>query len=240
MLVKLAKKYKTDKVFPHNYMQIYERHFKKFRHKPIHLMEIGIGGYSSPNEGGESLRMWKEYFDKAQIYGIDMFNKEALQEDRIHTFQADQTEHDILQRYIGYAKGMDIIIDDGSHINKHQIGTFKALFPMLNDGGIYVIEDLETSYWPSFGGMFPLIEENSGNTMDYLKDLTDGLNHKNFFDPDFQPSYEDIWIKSIHFYPSIVFIYKGKNKEKCIWKCNTGITLLNPLNEINNNIVINK
>lgn len=41
----------------------------------------------------------------------------------------------------------DIILDDGSHISEHIITSFTTLFSELKPGGLYVIEDTQTSYW---------------------------------------------------------------------------------------------
>jgi hypothetical protein len=51
-----------------------------------------------------------------------------------------------------YGFGFDIIIDDGSHVNEHVITTFEYLLPILNNEGLYVIEDTQTAYWPEYGG----------------------------------------------------------------------------------------
>ena len=76
----LAKLCGTDKFGFHKYTQIYSDHFKFFKNKNIKLLEIGVGGYKDLNYGGNSLRMWKKYFSKAEIYGIDIFDKSALEE----------------------------------------------------------------------------------------------------------------------------------------------------------------
>lgn len=75
--------------------------------------------------------------------------------------------------------GIDIIIDDGSHINEHVIKSFSILFPLLNMGGIYAIEDLQTSYWDeSFGHWGGSQDLSAAHTsMNFLKSLTNGLNY---------------------------------------------------------------
>jgi hypothetical protein len=106
---------------------------------------------------------------------------------------------------------IDIIIDDGSHVNEHVITSFRTLFPYLQDGGIYVIEDLHTSYWPEYGGNWVSLNEPT-TSVSMLKSLVDGLNYQ--YIPDRSPTYFDESILSVHFYPKIVFIIKGKNKPK--------------------------
>ena len=72
--------------------------------------------------------------------------------------------------------GIDVVIDDGSHISQHVIKSFEILYPMLNPGGLYFIEDLHTSYWPNYGG--GLRRKNS--SIEYLKHLVDYLNSEYF------------------------------------------------------------
>ena len=148
----LAILYNTDKWGSHWYAQHYQFLFSKYRHKKINILEIGIGGYDDPEDGGGSLRMWKAYFPKAQIYGIDIYDKSPHNENRIQTFKGSQIDENFLTEVVNSIGQIDIIIDDGSHINDHVIKTFCLLFPSLKDGGIYVIEDTQTSYWPSYGG----------------------------------------------------------------------------------------
>ena len=151
-LRKLARLYGTDKGQDHSYAHHYQKTFHHLKQKKLNILEIGVGGYSDPNIGGASLRMWKAYFRKSNIYGIDYYNKKPLEENRIRIFQGDQNNAVFLQHVTKEIGNLDIIIDDGSHINEHVIKTFEILFPLMNKEGIYVIEDTQTSYWPGFGG----------------------------------------------------------------------------------------
>jgi hypothetical protein len=74
-LTKLAIEYRTDKWGGHFYTPHYHAHLMHLRESPINLLEIGIGGYDDPAKGGESLRMWQDYFPNGKIYGIDIANK---------------------------------------------------------------------------------------------------------------------------------------------------------------------
>ncbi len=209
----LARKYKTDKIGSHNYIPHYITHLKKFRYKRINLLEIGVGGYEDPYSGGNSLRMWKKYFPFGKIFGLDIYEKYSLQEKRIKIFIGSQTDKDFLNNVCDKIGQIDIIIDDGSHINIHVIETFNILFPKLRDGGIYVIEDTQTSYWEDYGGDSK--DLNNPNTMmNYFKSLTDSLNNQEFIIPNYKPNYFDKKIISIHFYHNLIFIYKGDNDEK--------------------------
>lgn len=211
-LPELALLYGSDKWGGHWYAQHYQQHFQHLRRKKLTLLEIGIGGYADPKAGGNSLRMWKQYFPNARIVGIDIHDKSFHDENRIKIFQGDQTDEAFLRRVIHEIGRPDIIIDDGSHINSHIIRTFEILFPLLADQGIYVVEDTQTSYWPDYGGD----SEDFGNALTatrMLKSLTDGLNYQEFLIPNYEPSYFDRHVVAVHFYHSMVMIYKGANDE---------------------------
>src|SRR3954470_20169024 len=69
-LSRLARLFGTDKDASHFYSQHYQKHFEALRLKPVNVLEIGIGGYDDPKQGGHSLRMWKAYFPNGKINGI--------------------------------------------------------------------------------------------------------------------------------------------------------------------------
>ena len=211
-LSKLAIIYDTDKYGSHYYTPHYKKYFRKFKYKKIKLLEIGVGGYEFPDKGGNSLRMWKRYFPFGKIFAIDIYDKSPQEEKRIKIFKGSQIDHEFLSNVIKDIGEIDIIIDDGSHINQHVINSFGYLFPKLKKGGVYVIEDTQTSYWENFGGDSKN-PENPGTTMNFFKKITDSLNYKEFMIKDYTPSYYDRNIISVHFYHNMIFIFKGDNNE---------------------------
>jgi len=212
-LNKLGKIYGTDKKGTHFYTSHYMTHLERFKYRRINLLEIGVGGYENPHLGGKSLRMWKKYFAFGNIFSIDIYDKSSLQEDRITTFKESQIDKIFLNKVTEKIGAIDIIIDDGSHINEHVIEAFNILFPILQDGGIYVIEDTQTSYWDEFGGDSKDLK-NPKTIMNYFKSLTDSLNNQEFLIPNYKQNYFDKKIVSMHFYHNLIFIYKGNNDEK--------------------------
>ena len=217
-LRELALSHGTDKEGRHSYADAYDRHFRHLRTDPITLLEIGIGGYagpgvgySDPTRGGASLRMWKEYFPNARIIGLDIQDKSPLQEDRITILRGDQGDSALLERIAGDYGPFDIVVDDGSHHTKHVITTFEVLFPYLSDRGIYAIEDLQTSYWETYGGSSSL--DRRSTSMAYLERLVDGLNYAEFDIPSYEPTYTDLWVQAVTFYHNLAFIQKGPNDE---------------------------
>lgn len=200
-LNELALKYGTDKSSNHhNYCGIYESYFTN---KNANLLEIGYGGYHYQQRGGESARMWLDFMT-GKVTSIDLYDKKPLKHERFKFFKGSQIDANFLNDVILERGVFDYIIDDASHINSLTIQTFEILFHTLKSGGIYVIEDCETSYWEEVatdgtdfkGSRNPYGHEDT-SIMNYMKRMTDRLN----FDNPFQ-------IKSIHFYKEMIFILK--------------------------------
>ena len=160
-LYKIAAKHFCDKgiIAPsrrwmcNNYVDCYTAYFEAFRHKPITILEIGIG-VTGPNwntkitqggnaGGGASLKMWNEYFSKANFEFIDINPAKQFDNNRTKTFVVDQSDKGQLKDYVADRKNVfDFIIDDGSHKGSHQQISLEVLWKMLKPGGIYFIEDL--------------------------------------------------------------------------------------------------
>lgn len=211
-LCALASYYGTDKWNSHWYAQHYQRHFHGIRRQRLKVLEIGVGGYDDPHDGGHSLRMWKAYFPRAMVNGIDIHDKSALEEPRIKIFHGSQADPDFLQWVSKTAGPFDIVIDDGSHVNEHVLSSFEVLFPLLAEGGFYAIEDTQTSYWPgAHGGS--LDRSSASTTMGRVKQLVDGLNHAEFAEEGYSPTYFDMSIVAVHCYHNLVIVAKGRNSE---------------------------
>jgi hypothetical protein len=194
----------------HDYVRAYERHLGGWRHAPLALLEIGIGD-------GASLRMWRDYFPFAKIYGLDVKECRVAGEG-IRTFQGHQADDNVLERMLGVTDRLAVIIDDGSHLWADQIASFKKLFPHLTGEGYYVIEDLHTSYWDAY-------KSGDQPTLSFLRNLVDDLNlhgrsgyGKLWNDPEYHSLrlglnvYERM-IESITFYKSIAFVQKKRAAE---------------------------
>lgn len=109
-LRQLATIYHSDKWNCHFYAQYYNYHFSALRHRSLNILEIGIGGDNDPRRGGASLRMWKTYFPKSMIYGIDLYDKKFHEEKRIKTFQGSQNDLAFLKQVVTEIGSIDIII----------------------------------------------------------------------------------------------------------------------------------
>ena len=150
-LCKLAYKYGTDKCpkLSHPYTPYYHELFKKRRKDIKKVIEVGIGTknymhyFPDHYVTGASLRMWRDYFPNAQIYGIDILPESIFQDDRIETFLLDQTKIEDLETLIKKTgSDIDIFIDDGLHARYTQLNLCKTMMTMLDKGVTYIIEDI--------------------------------------------------------------------------------------------------
>jgi Methyltransferase domain len=201
----LAALYGTDKFGEHEYTPLYEELMRASRRKPVRLLEVGVGGYAGAL-GGESLRMWESYFRRGRITGIDLYDKTALSAGRVRVFQCSQVDSPKLSALAQEHGPFDFIIDDGSHLNAHQIETFAILWPFLKDGGTYIVEDVQTSYWPSYGGGPLGTPGYETSCMRHFKELADSVNLPEFLRP--APPALDAAIASIAFHHNLIVLKK--------------------------------
>lgn len=149
-----------------HYFDIYDQYFSRYRGTDVHLLEIGV-------YHGGSLQMWKQYLGKkARLWGVDIipYCKE-FEEDQITILIGDQSDKNSLGQLVEQIPRIDIVIDDGGHTMKQQINTFEVLYPRLAPTGIYVCEDLNTSYWRDYGGGYRRRDtfiEYSKSFIDYI------------------------------------------------------------------------
>lgn len=138
-LTELAIKYKADKWGKHHYTPIYYDLFKEKQDKPITICELGIAE-------GASIKMWREFFPNARIFGADndaarveLVNRSVPETKSI---RCDQTVFEDLEDLMFLIGGIDIFIDDGSHKPEDQLSTALTIHPIIKYGGIYIIEDV--------------------------------------------------------------------------------------------------
>lgn len=157
----LAVQYGTDKFGPHNYTPRYHALLAHLQKTPLRMLEIGVGGYNDPKVGGASLQVWRDYFAQGQIIGMDIAEKMLELGPRIVIERGSQVDPDFLAQILAEHGPFDIILDDGSHVNEHVVQTYELLFKTLRPGGFYIIEDVQTAFFPDFGGSLDLAEPNS-------------------------------------------------------------------------------
>lgn len=198
------------------YLAVYDWLLKPYRDRPVSLLEIGV------NNGG-SLEVYAKYFDQAKILiGCDI-DERCRQLDfadsRIKVVIGDATSTATKAEINALSGSFDLIIDDGSHNSGDIIKGFISYFPLLSDGGIYVVEDLCCSYWQKWDG--GLLHENSA--ISFFKSLVDLVNFEHWGTLDTQveflkykhPRYKIAELKdeiySIQFFNSMCIITKGRS-----------------------------
>lgn len=210
-LTRLAIRHGTDKWGGHFYTPVYEELFRHRRDEPVRLLEIGVGGYGYRRAGGASLAMWAEYFAFGEIVGVDIHRKMLDLGPRVKVLQGSQNDPAFL-RVLGAEHGpFDIIIDDGSHIPNDVVVSFLGLFPALREGGLYVVEDVQTAFWPTFGGD----PRTGAGTMQLASAILLGLNHTEIAvaDPSQKVLATAREIRSLRAYHNLLVIEKGDNTE---------------------------
>ncbi len=187
-----------------HYFDIYHQYFSKYRGKEVTVLEFGVAY-------GGSLQMWKHYFGKkAKIIGVDIDSRcKDVIEDQIEIHIGDQSDSSFLKNLIKNTGEIDIVIDDGGHFMKQQIITFQKIFPAIKSRGIYVTEDLHTSYWKDFGGGY----KKNGTFIEFTKDLIDQIHAWHARDHRLKINDITRTLKSIHIYDSMIIFEKDEVKQ---------------------------
>lgn len=163
-LCEMMKRWGSDKSTRHNYAMVYSRLFEHLRSREdVRVFELGLGTNNTDvpfhmgkdGKPGASLRGWKEFFPKAQIFGADVDARILFTEDRIRTYYCDQTKpaivRDMWSKHSDLAEdGFDVIVEDGLHTFEANRTFFENSVHVLRPGGIFVIEDLWPKTYASF------------------------------------------------------------------------------------------
>lgn len=207
----LANKYGTDKGSNwHNFANLYEEIILPFYDTIKGVIEIGVFK-------GQSLKMWEEYFPEAIIVGIDKnLKQEVKSEGRIKVIEGSQDSQKTLSKAVSLLDGnLNLVIDDGSHINKLTISSYEYLFPLMNPGGIYIIEDSNAAsnvgkYYNESQDMFTFI--NSLFRAIHFNGRRVNQECCDFYkiDPDMTMNYMERWVERITISYGAIIIYKRK------------------------------
>ncbi|MDH2310388.1 class I SAM-dependent methyltransferase [Methylobacterium brachiatum] len=190
------------------YLKIYDVELTRFAQssRPVSLLEIGV-------QNGGSLELWSALLPEgSKIRGVDIDPQVAeikFTNPDIRVDVLDGTTDEMLELF--QDQSFDIVIDDGSHVSKDIISSFRRCFQLVSPGGLYIIEDLHAAYYESHGG--GVHQETSA--MRFLKELIDSV-HLDYIEQDpinggfdvelFRP-YNQL-IGRITFYDSVAVIEK--------------------------------
>lgn len=198
-----------------HYYDIYETELARFRQQPISFLEIGVF------KGG-SIPMWQAFLPAgSRLTFVDIDPACAAQQiDGTNVVIGNQADPAFLADLAARFGPFDLVIDDGSHINAHQIASFTHLWPHLADRGLYVVEDCHTSYWPGFGGGY----RNEASFIEFAKRLIDRM-HSWYTDQDalfpFDPIAREL--AAVRFFDSITMMEKHiKTAPPTLWHVQNG------------------
>jgi len=143
----LSQRYGTDKSSKvHDYMRFYEFYFSRFKDDGFNFLELGVGPEANK---GKSLLTWRDYFKNAKIIGVDVRpDAKSVEADRIQIEIGDLGSIGFLSTLARKYPANKIVLDDASHRWSHQILSFELLFPTVDTGGLFVMEDVHTSFSP--------------------------------------------------------------------------------------------
>jgi len=187
-----------------HYFDIYERYFGRLRHRPIHVLEIGI--YS-----GGSLDMWRHYFGPhAKIYGVDIEPAcRVYEKEGTRIFIGDQADRSFWRRFREEVPELDIVIDDGGHRPDQQATTLEELLPHLRPGGVYLCEDIHGAF-----NLFACYAQGLVHKLNDFAPTMPGLN-----DPGMPPLLSAVTpfqaaIGALHFHPYVLVIERNTQSVK--------------------------
>jgi hypothetical protein len=153
------------------YIDIYDRVLSPWRDRPIDFVEVGV-------QNGGSLEIWAKFFPNAlSLTGCDVDPRcaaLAFDDPRIGVVVGAVNTKEAAKGLLERAPFFDVFIDDGSHVSRDIVMTFRNYFPRVKPGGLFLIEDLHCAYMPGWGGGI----DEPASAMGFLKLLVDGLHHQ--------------------------------------------------------------
>jgi hypothetical protein len=152
----------------HHYLPLYEKYLTPWRGRPVRMLEIGV------HRGG-SLKLWRDFFGpEAVIFGIDINPACAAFDGQSGQVRiGSQANPAFLRKVVAEMGGIDIVLDDGSHVSAHMRASLDALYPQLSEGGLYIVEDVHACYWTQFGGGY----RRPGSFVETVKTMIDDMHH---------------------------------------------------------------
>lgn len=184
-----------------HYFPVYTRHLEPYRDKPVRILEIGV------YRGGGLALLQKYLGPDASIVGLDV-DPVAVEASPEFTVEVGDQENPDLLRSIHERHGpFDVVIDDGGHTIDQQIVSAETLFPLLNEGGTYIVEDCHTSYWPEHK-QYASADPRRGTFIDWVKARIDDMNSYHFSREREVPSPWGTHLDALHVYDSVVVLQK--------------------------------
>ena len=152
-LIDLVDNRNTDKNTTHSYLELYNTLLTRMRTTATNVLEVGIGNFG-PKNGG-SLKLWRDYFTKAQVYGLDIIPREMVLDELLndprvvlHT-RTNAYDQNFVDKNFKDMR-FDFMLDDGPHTLESMLKFIELYADLLTDDGILIIEDVQSIDWVSF------------------------------------------------------------------------------------------
>jgi len=214
----------SDKEWHHGYSRYFAPVLEPLRDQNIRFVEIGV-------ETGASMAAWLKYFSNPEhIYGIGYDTGDGLnnwQEEGVSKcsgpsisshitscslFKGDQGNQDFLSFFKETTGGnFHVVIDDGSHLPSHQLISFESLWPSVVTGGLYIVEDVETSYWKKEAELYGYKYDNQKSFVEHMKLVADVINREYAGNSPLPVLYNDI--SYIQFGQNVIIVRKHTEEE---------------------------
>lgn len=142
----------TDKNTSHSYMGLYDTLLKNKKETAVNVLEVGIGDFGQKNGG--SIKLWRDYFTKATIYGLDILSSdrvidELLTDNRVVLYTStDAYNVDFFTtHFLNKNIKCDFMLDDGPHTLESMKKFIQLYSQLMTDDGILIIEDVQSMEW---------------------------------------------------------------------------------------------
>jgi cephalosporin hydroxylase len=137
----------TDKNTVHSYFNTYQSLFQHKFNDSNNILEVGV-------YHGGSIKLWNDLFPNSSVFGIDIqdnidnnLKSQLNNNSNIHLFiNHDAYNSDFVSDNLSHIK-FDILIDDGPHTLDSMKSFISLYSPLMNEGGILVIEDVPDLNW---------------------------------------------------------------------------------------------
>jgi hypothetical protein len=142
----------TDKNTTHSYINLYEQLLNSKKETAKYVLEIGLGDFQEKNGG--SIKLWKDYFLNATIFGLDILDStrvidELHTDNRVVLYTSTDAYNETFFQNTFLDKNIkcDFMLDDGPHTLESMVQFIKLYSQIMTDDGILIIEDVQSMGW---------------------------------------------------------------------------------------------
>lgn len=142
----------TDKNTTHSYLPLYQKLLESKKETAKNVLEIGIGDFAEKNGG--SIKLWRDFFTNATIYGLDILPihnvlDELINDKRVILYTSVDA-YDInffISNFLMKNIKFDFMLDDGPHTLESMLKFINQYSQLMTDDGILIIEDVQSIDW---------------------------------------------------------------------------------------------